>query len=508
MKINEKDMAVLDEDLDLELTNDFEKDIEKKIKEKIKKKEDNFIYRFGYVNLEKKICLNTMLNDGIPTYVLWDGDKYSLCKEFKTPEGLILKVPPVNESYYRDFYKSIIFPDTIIEDLVPSDIIDSKITEFLRTWNSHPDDYYIIARNYIKFTWIHERFHIRPYLLVFGDYGTGKTEWGTFITGLCQNGLCVADISAPALARVLELTGSTIMLDELDKIDNRNDSEKMNTILRNGYLEDGSYIVAEQEGKNFKPSSFKVDQPKVLVKRNMIRDDALASRVIPFKMTPRDKYIPDTMRRNDESWWHKQRKIEKLAIVNLLLKWRWQNIFLQDNVLIVPGLTARFNDTLMPLLKMGCKEDRELMINYMRKQERAAIDTASDDQRIQIVRFMYDIVESQRAANILGTIASRLAVIDVIDRAKEVLGPDMSEFDFKKAWSPRYIKRTLMDLGFEIEGIRNKNYIKSESIMDLLPRLCEKYNIRAEEPIPVDNSLDKDVDTNMDKNIIDSNKPF
>ena len=119
-----------------------------------KQQKDNFIYRFGYVNLEKKICLNTMVNDGMPTYVLWDGENYKLCKEFQTPEGMTLKVPPINEPFYRDFYRSIIFPDTIIEDLVPTDIIDEKVTQFLKTWNSHPDDYYIIARNYIKFTWI------------------------------------------------------------------------------------------------------------------------------------------------------------------------------------------------------------------------------------------------------------------------------------------------------------------------------------------------------------------
>jgi len=485
------------------LRGSISEEIEKKIIKK-DKKEDNFVYRFNYVNLDAKICINTMVSDGIPTFVLWDGENYKLCREFITPEGMTIKVPPINQPYYRDFYKSIVFPDTIIEDLVPSSIVDEKVTEFLKTWNSHPEDYYVIARNYIKFTWIHERFHIRPYLLVFGDYGTGKTEWGTYITGLCQNGLCVADISAPALARVLELTGSTIMLDELDKIDNRKDSEKMNTILRNGYLEDGTYIVAESEGKNFKPKSFKIDQPKVLVKRNTIRDDALASRVIPFKMTPRDKYIPDEMRRNDESWWHKQRKIEKLAIVNLLLKWRWQNIFLQDNVLIVPGLTARFNDTLMPLLKMGSPEDKITMINYMRKQEKAAIDTASDDQRIMIVKFIYQLSEAAKENGSWGTPAFKLSVIEIIDKAKEVLGQDMSEYDFKKGWNPRYVKRNLMDIGFEVETIRNKNYVKSESLGDLLPRLCEKYNIRPEptEETPVDNSVDTDIDSTVDRNII------
>ena len=341
-----------------------------------------------------------------------------------------------------------------------------------------------------------------------GDYGKGKTEWGKFITQLCQNGLITDDISAPSLARILEMTSSTVMLDELDKIDYRQDSEKMNTILRNGYREGGHYIVAEQDGKKFKPSSFRIDQPKILVKRNMIRDDALASRVIPFKLTPRDKDLQDVMRRNDESWWHNERKLEFKAIVNLLLKWRWQNIFLEDRILIVPGMIARFNDTIMPLLKMGSVEDRSIMISYMRKQEKVAIDSASDEQRIQIVRFVYNVTENARLNNLLGTSAARISLTEIIDEAKAILGGDISEFDFKKAWNPKYVKRNLMDLGFEVERYQNKSYIKIESLADLLPRLLQKYNIKEESSIPVDNSLDKDIDTDIDRSKIDNNKPF
>lgn len=490
----------------------FVDEVQEKAAQKLAKQKENFVYRFNYVNLEHKICLNTIVSveNGVkvPQFIVWDGEKKTFCQQYKTPEGLLIKVPPINEEFYRGFYDDIVFPDTVIEDLVPTDIIDEKITEFLKAWNTHPDDYFIIARNYIKFTWVYERFYRRPYLLVFGDYGTGKTEWGTFIARLCQNGLVADDISAPSLARILEMTGSTVMLDELDKIDHRTDAEKMNTILRNGYREGGHYIVAEQDGKKFKPSSFRVDQPKILVKRNMIRDDALASRVIPFKMTPRDKDLKDTMRRNDESWWHKQRRIEIQLIVNLLLKWRWQNIFLQEQILIVPGMVARFNDTIMPLLKMGNIDDRITMINYMRKQEKVAIDTASDDYRIQIVKFVWELAEEHIENNLLGTPASRISVTDIISKAKDDVGGDMSDFDFKKAWNPKYVKRNLMDLGFEVEKYQNKSYVKSESLVDLLPRLIQKYNIKSDTKDEIDevkdNPVDNLIDTDIDKSIIDT----
>lgn len=494
----------------------FVEQYKKKTNKKEKEDKDNFVYRFNYVDLKSHICVNTMVSIGsdgekVPTFVMWDGEKYKLCREFKTVDGLLIKIPPINDPFYRAFYDDIIFPDTIIEDLVPTDIIDAKITEFLKLWHAHPDDYFVIARNYIKFTWVYERFYRRPYLLIFGDYGTGKTEWGKFITQLCQNGLITDDISAPSLARILEMTGSTIMLDEIDKIDNIKDSEKMNTILRNGYRAGGHYIVAEQEGKKFKPTSFTVDQPKILVKRNMIRDDALASRTIPFKMTPRDKDLKDVMRRNDESWWHDQRKLEFQVIVNLLLKWRWQNIFLKEDILIVPGMVARFNDTIMPLLKMGNLADREVMINFMRKQEKVAIDAVGDDYRILIVRFLGEIMQEYKDNNIADTPVSRISITDIVDRAREELSKDMSDFDFKRGWNPKYIKRNLMDLGFETEIKQHKTYIKSESVSDLLPRLLQKYNVKIEnreevkkeetqaESLPVDNLIDKDVDTNVDK---------
>ena len=487
----------------------FVDEIQDKAAEKLAKqnKPQGPLYRFNYVDLKNKICVNTMVTvdkktgEKVPTFVKWDGEKYELCTSFKTISGETIKLPPITEGFYKDFYDDIVFPDTIIEDMVPSGIIDEKITEFLRAWNVHPDDYFIIARNYIKFTWIYERFEIRPYLLVYGDYGTGKSRWGKYITRLCQNGIVMEQVSAPTLARILQITNSSVMLDELDKIDYPKDSEALNTILRNGYQSKGRYRVAEQEGKNYKPSSFLVDQPKVLVKRNMIRDDALASRCIPFRMTPRDKDLKDTMRSNDEKWWHDQRSLETTAILNLLLKWRWQNIFLQDNILIVPGMIARFNDTLMPLLKMGSPEDKVTMINYMRKQEKAAIDTASDDYRIQIVKFIYQLVEDERESNLLGTPASKISLTQIMNLAKESVGGDMSDFDFKRAWNPKYIKRSLMDLGFEMEIVRNKSYIKNESLTDLLPRLCQKYDIKRDIK---DNPVDNIIDSDLDKSILDT----
>ena len=188
--------------------DDLEEQVTKKVKTADKEKKSKVNYQFTYVNTRAKVCVNTMVStEGekkIPTYVIFDGNTgvHRFAQEFKTPEGILITVPPATEGLYRDLYEEIVFPDTIVEDTIPTEVIDEAITKFLSTWNSHPDDFYIIARNFIKYTWIFERFYFRPCLTVFGDWGTGKTEWGSFITRLCQNGLVMEDVSRSEERRV------------------------------------------------------------------------------------------------------------------------------------------------------------------------------------------------------------------------------------------------------------------------------------------------------------------
>ena len=92
--------------------------------------------------------------------------------------------------------------------------------------------------------------------------------------------------------------------------------------------------------------------------------------------------------------------------------------------------------------------------------------------------------------------------------AKQELGGEMAEFEFKKIWTTRNIKRELIDTGFIVESHRNKNYIKPESLNDLLPRLINRYNIKSEElsddDDPVDNSLNNPIDNSNDNTKLDT----
>ena len=220
----------------------------------------------------------------------------------------------------------------------------------------------------------------------------------------------------------------------------------------------------------------------------------------------RESEIPDSMRRNDEADWHDVLKTETRTILNLLLRWRWQNNFKSEGILIVPGMVARFNDTIMPLLKVANLEDRYCIIDYMKKQEKSAINAQSDDFRIKIVQYILELAKPSEG--LLGSPGSRIFTSDVIDKAKVDMEGEISDFEFKKRWNPRYVGRAIRDLGFELESYRNKNYIKPASLDDLLPRLVKKYAIKltdapddeAEaESKTVDKVVDKEVDIDIDK---------
>lgn len=477
-----------------QFSDNYLKKLDKVIQKKEKETKQKVIYRFSYVNRKERICLDTIgsITKGLfsPTFVKYDGNTqtHELCKEFMTPDGFLIAVPPYEQELYRDLYEEILFPDTIIEDKVPMEAIDDAITNLLKTWFKQPEEYFVVARNFIKFTWVYERFRYRPYLSIHGDWGTGKTEWGTFITQLSHYGLCVEDISAPTLARILDMTNSVIMLDEMDFID-RSDSEKIRRILRNGYKKGGKYRVTEQETKKFYPASFLVDQPKLLIKRNITKDDALLSRMIPFKMIPRDKEVPISMRRNDEVDWDENIKGEARRIVSLLLRWRWQNIFEYHENILVPEMNMRFNDTIMPLLKVASDDDQMTIIRYMKQQEKVAIDTASDDFRLQLVKLLVPLYH--RTESLFGTGVNKIFITDIGNQAKEEFAEEMTDSDLKRLWSSRNIKRGLLNMGFELDMYGNKNYIKPDSLLDLLPRLCQKYSIK----------LEKDEENNEDNEI-------
>jgi len=458
--------------------------LDKKLIKKEKERLAKTFYRFSYVDKEEGICINTILKNKKPIFIIWDGKEYLETDHYETPEGLILSVPPINDPFYRMIYKKVIIPDQIITDDVKTEDVDGVITKILKDWFVQPDDYFIIARAYIKFTWVYERFDKRPYLNIFGDWGTGKSEWGKYIGSMCQYGLMIDSPTYAALSRILDLTNCSAILDEMDTIDKK-EYAKIREILINGYDEDGNFVVAEAESKKFTPKVFRVDQPKIIIKRGTIKDGALASRIIPFKMLPRD--IPEEMRRSDEYSFQKERKRQMTYIANLLLKWRWGNIFEEENNIIIPDMLPRFNDVISPLLKVSKEEDRKVLMRHMKNIAKAVVTDISEEIRIEVLKLLVPIYNKYTGLTGLG--AKRIPVKEVVDLGKEKFENEMSEIDLKRVFNTKTIKRTLIDWGFEIESYRNKPHIRMESFVGLLEKLSAKYDISLKEEDEEENSV-------------------
>lgn len=448
-------------------------------------------YRFCYVNKAERICLNTIKPVGqAPHYVLWDGKhlKEGL-KEFRTPEGDLLQLPPMDVPFYRDIYKKIIFPDCIA-DLATNEQIDSAITGLISRKMILDHNYLVIARNFIKFSWIYERFNITPSLYLYGDYGTGKTSFGKWITWLSQYGQVMNKVTVAAMVRILDNSNSSIMLDEGDYLDG-DESDNFRMVLRNGYERGGNYIITESEGRNHVPRSFLIDQPKVISKRQWGKDDALASRMIPIRMTPKDQEIPESMRKNDEIDQTLAEHAEMREVTNMLLRWRMENIFKFAPPVLIDGMRIRFNDTVSPLLKVANESDKKVLINYMVEFERSTKVDVSDQFNIRIFRVVGKMYEELK--NYGPT--TRIFLTDVSSRCIEDYGKEMSDTDAKRAYSSRAIKSAMKNLGLESELYANKVYLRWDSVEKMVPIIAQKYGITfgdEEGPQPLPNQTIKD----------------
>lgn len=455
---------------------------DKALKSSAKKEKDKSVWRFCYVNKAHDICLDTIRpDDGQPEFVLWNGaEAVTGLREFLTPEGDLLKVPPMDNPFYRDVYSKVVFPNELVTKPPSTAIVDEAITRLLKRWFIQAEEFFIVARNFIKYTWVYERFRKNPYINIYGDWGTGKTEWGKFLAWLSHYGYVADDISAAALVRLLDMTNCTIMLDEAEYADGE-DGEKIRRILRNGYQRNGRYIVAEMDGKNYIPKAFLVDQPKIICKRQNLRDEALNSRVIPFKMVPHDEEIPLSMRRDDEYDWELSLKAEMTKVANLMLAWRHANIFGRSDSQVVDNLRIRYNDTISPLLKLAVEGDKDILISYIRSHQKQTLADQGDEFGLRVIKIINKIYRGYK--RISGSLTPRVFLSEVTSQCVEEYSKETSEQEAKKFYTSRAINRTMKSFGFETDSYANKTFIIWRSLDDVMPKICKKYSIKTDEEV-------------------------
>ena len=150
---------------------------------------------------------------------------------------------------------------------------------------------------YATGTHIFERYQTYPILHITGDYATGKNRRLDLLASICLNPINLMNSSLSYLFRKLDEGKGTILIDEADKFLT---DEDMRNFLQAGYNKGGCIARSVQDNahpKGFRPESFEVYSPKVLVTREGIETDALNSRsitIITFPMSE-DSNVPYTL---------------------------------------------------------------------------------------------------------------------------------------------------------------------------------------------------------------------
>ena len=436
---------------------------------------------------------------GIPnvfSFLVFDNEKKTaeISPNYVTKSGIMI-YPPSKE---EEFLKNLIIPQIETEKQVLNDLknfssnkLSEDIDGYLKKWFILPDEYFLILRLFIKFSWVMEQSFFMPYLSLWGDRGTGKTMVGIFLSWLCRFPYFNKSGATPAvLARSLDLLKGVAIIDESDMyLSISEETAAFMRILR-GYHADSTYDVVDERKKTKFPKRFCTGFPKVIFSMKPIKDDHLSSRCIILELKPA-KVPPEMIRDSKNAFW-RQRKAEAQKLVNQLLIFRLYKFFdVLTPKTIIEGVEPRYDDVAMPLFYMvetDKKEEHQMFYDFVVKNVEVDLEQRSETNEGQILTVLMKLMKLRKE---LPEKESRIYIEDIVSKVKEFYYFNSSERETEKWVSNRRIGWTLKGLGIRTKkdsASQGRKYL-DEKCYKLLPSLYARFGVKEEEEEVGDNSL-------------------
>ena len=161
-------------------------------------------------------------------------------------------------------------------------------------------------------SYLYPHFETYPYLQLYGPKGSGKTKTLTLLAATAFNAVVSSSIKPAGLFRIVERSGATLLLDEAERLNNKENPE-LAELLRAGYKKPSMAIRVQE--KNFEPRFFNVFSPKAIANIKGL-DDVLGSRCIPISMVRslnRDKVNRD-ITLGSKKWRGLRSRLYRLAL--------------------------------------------------------------------------------------------------------------------------------------------------------------------------------------------------
>lgn len=441
--------------------------------------------RFHLVDNERLIEL--VQASGIPntySFLVFDNEKKTaeISPNYLTKEGVMIYPPSKDE----EFLKNLLIPQVetekkVLEDLknFDSNKLSDEIDDFLKKWFILPDEYFLILRLFIKFSWVIEQSYFMPYLSLWGDRGTGKTMVGIFLSWLCRFPYFNKSGATPAvLARSLDLLKGVAIIDESDMYLNVTEETAAFMRILRGYHADSTYDVVDERKKTKFPKRFYTGFPKVIFSAKPIKDDHLSSRCIILELKPA-KVPPEMIRDSKNAFW-KARREEAQLLVNQLLIFRLYKFF--DTVTpktVIEGVEPRYDDVAMPLFYMveeDKKEEHQMFYNFVIKNVETDLEQRSETSEGQILSVIMKLLESDNSDG-------RVFIEDIVNKIKETYYSNANERETEKWVNNRKIGWTLKGMGIKTKkdsASQGRKYLSEESLK-LLPSLYSRFGVKKDE---------------------------
>ncbi|AGI47363.1 hypothetical protein TALC_00354 [Thermoplasmatales archaeon BRNA1] len=137
---------------------------------------------------------------------------------------------------------------------------------------------------FVVATYFKEVFDHMPRLIIRGASNSGKSKLLEFLGNVCYRGFLDADITGPSLFRLIENTGITPLLDEVQDY-NRDQRRDIKMIFKNGQKKNGHVTRSIKTDEDYKIVTYSVYAPMAIVNQSGgIIDDTENNRSVTIRM--------------------------------------------------------------------------------------------------------------------------------------------------------------------------------------------------------------------------------
>lgn len=225
------------------------------------KKDNDTIRKLPYlVSSDKKLIRLDLYKRKDEQCLILIRNKYEMPVE--VPQAIMdLQRISLSQAYVEQYIN-----DEIDSSELEPRLLIRRIENFIRKHFYNDDEnLYKVLSLWIYGTYCYELFGQYPYLFLNGPKGSGKTVLDICIDLLAFNPKMTVSITNAALFRSVSTEGGTLILDEMESLQNRNktaDSD-LAAVLKGGYMRSGSAMRCDKDNGNT-PQMFDVFGPKVI----------------------------------------------------------------------------------------------------------------------------------------------------------------------------------------------------------------------------------------------------